>query len=287
MTAPIKEVLDLLDLEAIEVNIFRGTSPDDRWQRVFGGQVLGQALVAASRTVEDRIAHSLHAYFIRPGDPRVPILYEVDRARDGKSFATRRVVAIQHGEQIFNMAVSFQVAEEGLEHQAAMPVVPPPEELESETEVRKRMAAQLPEEQRHWFTRPRPIEVRPVESSDRDVLNPAKRPPLQHVWMRALGEMPSALSLHQCVLAYASDMTLLDTCLLPHGVSWFSGRLQSASLDHAMWFHHPFRADEWLLYAQDSPRAAGARGFNRGSVFTRSGELVASVTQEGLIRLRS
>ena len=286
MTDPIKEVLDLLDLEAIEVNIFRGTSPSDRWQRVFGGQVLGQALVAASRTVEDRIAHSLHAYFIRPGDPRVPILYEVDRARDGKSFTTRRVVAIQHGEQIFNMAVSFQVAEEGLEHQAQMPIVPPPEDLESETDRRKRLAVQLPEEQRAWFTKPRPIEVRSVEQDDRDVLNPAKRPPFQHVWIKAGGEIPSALSLHQCVLAYASDMTLLDTCLLPHGISWFSGRLQSASLDHAMWFHHEFRADEWLLYAQDSPSASGGRGFNRGSIFTRDGKLVASVAQEGLIRVR-
>ncbi len=287
MTAdqPIKEVLDLLDLEAIEVNIFRGTSPSDRWQRVFGGQVLGQALVAASRTVEDRVAHSLHAYFIRPGDPRVPILYEVDRSRDGKSFTTRRVVAIQHGEQIFNMAVSFQVAEEGLEHQIPMPVVPPPEELESETERRKRLAVQLPEAQRQWFTKPRPIEVRAV-ADDGDVLNPPKRPPFQNVWIKASGEMPSALALHQCVLAYASDMTLLDTCLLPHGISWFSGRLQSASLDHAMWFHHPFRADDWLLYAQDSPVASGGRGFNRGSLFTRDGKLVASVAQEGLIRLR-
>jgi acyl-CoA thioesterase-2 len=288
MTAPIKEVLDLLDLEAIEVNIFRGSSPSDRWQRVFGGQVLGQALVAASRTVEDRIAHSLHAYFIRPGDPRVPILYEVDRARDGKSFTTRRVVAIQHGEQIFNMAVSFQVAEEGLEHQVAMPSVPPPENLESEIERRKRLAAQLPAEQRDWFLKPRPIEVREVRDADDDgdILNPPQREPLQHVWIRASGEIPSLLSLHQCVLAYASDMTLLDTCLMPHGVSWFSGRLQSASLDHAMWFHHPFRADEWLLYAQDSPVASGGRGFNRGSIFTRGGKLVASVAQEGLIRLR-
>ena len=287
MTAPIKEVLDLLDLEGIEVNIFRGTSPTDRWQRVFGGQVLGQALVAATRTVEDRVAHSLHAYFIRPGDPRVPILYEVDRSRDGKSFTTRRVVAIQHGEQIFNMAVSFQVPEEGLEHQISMPVVPPPEELESELERRKRQASQLPEEQRQWFLKPRPIEIRPVTDDDRDVMHPAKRPPFQHVWIKASGAIPDALSLHQCVLAYASDMTLLDTCLLPHGVSWFSGRLQSASLDHAMWFHHSFRADEWLLYSQDSPSASAGRGFNRGSIFTRDGKLVASVAQEGLIRLRT
>ena len=285
MNGSIKEVLDLLDLEAIEVNIFRGVSPKDRWQRVFGGQVLGQALVAASRTVEERVCHSLHAYFIRPGDPKVPILYEVDRARDGRSFTTRRVVAVQHGEQIFNMAVSFHVPETGLEHQFDMPKVPMPEELEPEDARRFRLADQLPENIREHFTRPSPMDVRPVDEDD-NLLNPAKSAPYQNVWIKAKGEMPSTLSLHQCVLAYASDMTLLDTCLMPHGISWFSGRLQSASLDHAMWFHHPFRTDEWLLYSQDSPSASGARGFNRGSVFTREGKLVASVAQEGLIRLR-
>lgn len=285
MNGSIKEVLDLLDLEAIEVNIFRGVSPKDRWQRVFGGQVLGQALVAASRTVEERVCHSLHAYFIRPGDPKVPILYEVDRARDGRSFTTRRVVAVQHGEQIFNMAVSFHVPETGLEHQFDMPKVPMPEELEPEDARRLRLADQLPENVREHFTRPSPMDVRPVDEDD-NLLNPAKTAPYQNVWIKAKGEMPSTLSLHQCVLAYASDMTLLDTCLMPHGISWFSGRLQSASLDHAMWFHHPFRADEWLLYSQDSPSASGARGFNRGSLFTREGKLVASVAQEGLIRLR-
>jgi acyl-CoA thioesterase II len=286
MNGSIKEVLDLLDLEAIEVNLFRGISPKDRWQRVFGGQVLGQALVAAYRTVEERVCHSLHAYFIRPGDPKVPILYQVDRARDGKSFTTRRVVAIQHGEQIFNMSVSFQVPESGLEHQFDAPKVAGPDGLESEEEWRRRLSHQLPEKVREHFTRPGPIDVRPVEHDD-DLLNPAKRAPFQNVWIKAKGEMPHALALHQCVLAYASDMTLLDTCLLPHGVSWFSGRLQSASLDHAMWFHHPFRVDEWLLYSQDSPSAAGGRGFNRGSLFTSDGKLVASVAQEGLIRLRS
>jgi len=260
-------------------------SPKDRWQRVFGGQVLGQALVAASRTVEERVCHSLHAYFIRPGDPKVPILYEVDRARDGRSFTTRRVVAVQHGEQIFNMAVSFHVPETGLEHQFDMPKVPMPEELEPEDARRLRLADQLPENVREHFTRPSPMDVRPVDEDD-NLLNPAKTAPYQNVWIKAKGEMPSTLSLHQCVLAYASDMTLLDTCLMPHGISWFSGRLQSASLDHAMWFHHPFRADEWLLYSQDSPSASGARGFNRGSLFTREGKLVASVAQEGLIRLR-
>jgi acyl-CoA thioesterase-2 len=285
MNGSIKEVLELLDLEPIEVNIFRGLSPSDRWQRVFGGQVLGQALVAAYRTVEARVCHSLHAYFIRPGDPKVPILYEVDRARDGHTFTTRRVIAIQHGEQIFNMAVSFQVPETGLEHQFDMPQIEGPEGLESEEARRKRLAHQLPEAVREHFMRPGPIDVRPVEE-DEDLLNPAKTAPYQNVWIKAKGEMPDDQALHQCVLAYASDMTLLDTCLLPHGVSWFSGRLQSASLDHAMWFHHPLRVDEWLLYSQDSPSAAGARGFNRGSLYTRGGKLVASVAQEGLIRLR-
>lgn len=286
MNGLIQEVLELLNLEAIEVNIFRGVSPKDRWQRVFGGQVLGQALVAAYRTVDARVCHSLHAYFIRPGDPKVPILYQVDRARDGKSFTTRRVVAIQHGEQIFNMSASFQVPESGLEHQFDAPKVAGPDGLETEETRRKRLSHQLPEAVRDHFTRPNPIEVRPVEEED-DLINPAKTPPYQHVWIKANGTMPSDLAMHQCVLAYASDMTLLDTCLLPHGVSWFSGRLQSASLDHAMWFHHPLRVDEWLLYAQDSPSAAGGRGFNRGSIFSRDGKLVASVAQEGLIRLRS
>jgi len=285
MNGPIKEVLDLLDLEGIEVNIFRGTSPKDRWQRVFGGQVLGQALVAATRTVEGRVCHSLHAYFIRPGDPKVPILYQVDRSRDGRSFTTRRVVAIQHGEQIFNMAVSFQVPEEGLEHQFEMPKVPMPEDLEPEEQRRKRLAHQLPEHIREHFTRPNPIDVRPVEDDD-DLLNPKKAAPYQHVWLKAKGKLPDDIATQQCVLAYASDMTLLDTGLIPHGISWFSGRLQSASLDHAMWFHHPFRADDWLLYVQDSPISSGARAFNRGMLFTREGKLVASVAQEGLIRLR-
>jgi acyl-CoA thioesterase-2 len=286
MQGTIQEVLELLDLEQIEVNIFRGNSPKDRWQRVFGGQVLGQALVAASRTVEGRICHSLHAYFIRPGDPKVPILYEVDRSRDGKSFTTRRVVAIQHGEQIFNLAASFQVPEQGLEHQFDMPKVPAPEMLEPEEVRRKRLAHQLPEAVREHFTKPGPIDVRPVDDEE-DLINPKKAPPYQDVWIKAKGVMPDDLSMHQCVLAYASDMTLLDTCLIPHGVSWFSGRLQSASLDHAMWFHHPFRVDDWLLYSHDSPSAAGGRGFNRGMMFSRDGKLVASVAQEGLIRLRS
>lgn len=285
MDGSIKEVLELLDLEQVEVNIFRGNSPKDRWQRVFGGQVLGQALVAASRTVEGRVCHSLHAYFIRPGDPKIPILYEVDRSRDGRSFATRRVVAIQHGQQIFNMAASFQVPEAGLEHQFDMPKVVGPEGLEPEDVRRARLAHQVPEAVREHFSRPGPIDVRPIDEDD-DLINPKKAPPYHDVWLKAKGEMPDDLALHQCVLAYASDMTLLDTCLIPHGISWFSGRLQSASIDHAMWFHHPFRADDWLLYCHDSPSAAGARGFNRGMMYTRQGLLVASVAQEGLIRVR-
>ena len=281
---PETELLELLDLEQIDVNIFRGLSPRDRWQRVFGGQVLGQALVAATRTVEARVCHSLHAYFLRPGDPKTPILYEVDRARDGGSFTSRRVVAIQTGQQIFNMAVSFQVPEQGLEHQIDMPKVPDPDSLPSEKQRRIEIAADMPEEARAFFLRERPIEIRAVEPPDR--FKPGKHPPHQMVWIRATGAMPEDASLHQCVLAYASDMTLLDTCLLPHGYSVMSPNMQLASLDHAMWFHRPFRADEWLLYVQVSPSASGARGFNRGTVYRRDGALVASVAQEGLIRVR-
>jgi acyl-CoA thioesterase-2 len=281
---PVGELLELLDLEPIEVNIFRGVSPPQGFsQRVFGGQVLGQALVAATRTVEDRVCHSLHAYFLIPGDPKVPILYEVDRSRDGKSFSSRRVVAIQHGRQIFHMSVSFQIDEPGFEHQIDAPKVPGPGALPTEDEQRQAIADQVPPEHREHFLRPRPIELRFVDRDD--VVRPHKRPPRQAVWVRATGPLPDARALQQCVLAYASDMTLLDTCLLPHGIGWFDKRVQTASLDHAMWFHRPFRADEWLLYVQDSPAAAAGRGFNRGLVY-QDGTLVASVTQEGLIRRR-
>ena len=281
----IEEVLGLLDLESIEVNIFRGVSPKDRMQRVFGGQVLGQALVAATRTVEDRVCHSLHAYFLRAGDPKTPILYEVDQSRDGGSFTSRRVVAIQHGKQIFTLAASFQTIEEGFEHQSAMPDAPDPESLPTEQELRAQIIEQLPEQARAWFLRPRPIEMRPVEPVN--FLKPEKRPPNQMVWFRATGRLPDDHALHQCVLAYASDTTLLDTALRPHRISWFDNSVQMASLDHAMWFHRPFRADEWLLYVQDSPSASGARGFNRGEIYKRDGTLVASVTQEGLMRKRT
>lgn len=281
-THNVADLIELLDLEQLEVNLFRGLSPQDSWQRVFGGQVIGQALVAAGRTVEDRLSHSLHAYFLRPGDPNVPIIYEVDQARDGRSFTTRRVVAIQHGRPIFNMSVSFQVDEEGFEHQFELPDVPPPEELKSELELRREVADRVSDEHRAHWVRERPIETRPVDPSD--FFHPEKREPVQYTWMRAKDPVPDDAVTNQCILAYASDLSLLDTCIFPHGVSWMNPRLQSASLDHAMWFHHKFKSDEWLLYAQDSPASSGGRGFNRGSIFTRDGKLVASVAQEGLIR---
>ena len=284
MQTAIGTLLSILDLEKLEENLFRGLSPQVGWQRVFGGQVIGQALVAAARTVEGRGAHSLHAYFMREGDPAVPIVYQVDRIRDGKSFATRRVVAIQHGAAIFSMSVSFQVAEEGLDHQIKMPDVPPPEELPSEEELKAAYLHNAPEGVRRYWERPRPIELRPVEL--RHFFSREKLEPLQYVWVRATGTLPDVPDIHRCVLAYASDMTLLDTALFAHGRMIFDPDLQAASLDHALWFHRPFRADEWLLYAEDSPSASGARGFTRGSLFSRDGRLVASVAQEGLIRVR-
>ena len=288
MTAVLEELVNLLDLEEIEKNHYRGRSPDDSWQRVYGGQVLGQALVAASRTVEDteRSAHSLHAYFLRPGDPKVPLLYVVDRIRDGKSFTTRRVVAVQHGRPIFSMSISFQVREPGLTHQFPMPEVPPPDALESEITVRRRHAeaANLSAEDVARFTRERPIEMRPLNPQNE--FAPEKREPHQTAWMRAVGRLPDDERLHQCALAYLSDWSLLDTCTWPHGVSFMQPNFQTASLDHAMWLHQEFRADEWLLYVQDSPAAGGGRGFNRGLIYSQDGRLVASVAQEGLIRLR-
>lgn len=279
----LSQLLALLDLEKIEENIFRGTSADHRVQRVFGGQVLGQALTAATRTVDSaRPCHSFHAYFLRPGSPRQPILYEVDRSRDGGSFTARRVVAIQNGAQIFTLAASFQRQEEGFDHQAPMPSVPPPEDLEDEREVQLRDPA-LPPAIRDWIARERPFEIRSVIS--RGLGDRAPRPAIDHLWLRARGALPDDPAVHRALLAFVSDMTLLDTALLPHGKSIFSN-IQVASLDHAMWFHRPFRADEWLLYAQDSPSASGARGFNRGAIYTRDGRLVASVAQEGLIRPR-
>ncbi|MBH79550.1 MAG: acyl-CoA thioesterase II [Gammaproteobacteria bacterium] len=280
----INDLIELLDLEEIEQNHYRGRSPSEGWQRVYGGQVLGQALVAASRTVpEDRHAHSLHGYFLRAGDTTTPILYTVDRIRDGRSFTTRRVVAIQHGRAIFNMSISFQINEEGLTHQMQMPQAPPPEELPDEQELRKRWIKELPPEHASAFDRERPIEVRPIDPQD--LIHPEERPPHAMSWMKAREPLPDNQRLHQCVLAYLSDWSLLDTATLPHAVSFLQQQMQMASLDHAMWFHRPFRADEWLLYVQDSPSASGTRGLNRGMIFTRDGELVASAAQEGLMRL--
>jgi len=279
------EALALLDLEQIEENVFRGLSPQARTQRVFGGQVLGQALAAAIRTVDpSRVCHSLHAYFLRPGDPRVPILYEVDRARDGKSFTARRVVAVQHGAQIFNLAASFQIPETGFDHQFEMPKVPQPETLEDPAALLEKNADGFPEIFRQWILRPRPFEVRPVIADgpgDR-----APRPPFDNVWFRAAGPVPGDIRQRQILLAYMSDMTLLGTSLLPHGKSFLSA-VQMASIDHAMWFHRDAVLDDWLLYTQDSPSASGARGFSRGLIFARDGRLIASVAQEGLIRPRS
>jgi len=284
MATELENLLETLDLEKLEENLFRGNSPQVGWQRVFGGQVIGQALVAANRTVgEGRSAHSLHGYFIRPGDPSIPIIYDVDRYRDGKSFTTRRVVAIQHGHPIFSMAASYHLAEEGFDHQHDMPDVPMPEDLPSEKELLARFEKLMPDNMKHYFTRQRPIELRPTDPER--YLNPKKDvSAIQNVWIRATKSLPDDPALHQCVLAYASDMTLLDTSLVPHGRNLFDPNLMMASLDHALWFHRPFKADEWLLYAQDSPSASGALGFNRGSIFTKDGALVASVTQEGLIR---
>jgi acyl-CoA thioesterase-2 len=287
MTSAIQDVLTILDLEPLEVNLFRGRSPQDRWQRVFGGQVIGQALVAACRTVDEvalRPPHSLHAYFLLGGDPRVPIIYEVDRIRDGKSFTTRRVNAIQHGRAIYSMAVSFHVVEEGLTHQLAMPDVPKPDALPSEAEIRSGLLPRMPEPVRRYYERERPIELRPVEYGR--YLGEKLEGGRYHVWMRATGRLPDEPAIHQCVLAYASDMTLLDAALIPHGRTVFNEDIMAASLDHSLWFHRPFRADEWLLYAQDSPNLGGARGFSQGSIFASDGTLVASVAQEGLLRQR-
>jgi acyl-CoA thioesterase-2 len=284
MSSAVQSLLAILDLERLEVNLFRGRSPQSRWQRVFGGQVIGQALVAACRTVEERPPHSMHAYFLLPGDPKVPIIYDVDRIRDGRSFTTRRVVAIQHGQAIFTMAVSFHVAEGGLTHQARMPDVPGPEDLPSEADMRASVLPLMPEPVRRYYEQERPIELRPVEFGR--YLGKKFEDAKFHVWIRTTGKLPDDPAIHQCVLAYATDMTLLDTALVPHGRTLFEKDFMGASLDHALWFHRPFRTDEWLLYAQDSPNLNGARGFSRGLIFSRDGSLVASVAQEGLIRLR-
>ncbi len=283
---PMEQLIKTLDLEQLEHNLYRGTGPSIGWQRVFGGQVIAQALVAAQRTVDaDRFVHSLHAYFVRPGDPSVPIVYQVERIRDGGSFATRQVQAIQHGRAIFSMLASFQPDEGGYEHQIEFPDVPQPEDLMEEAEFKRLFLPKAPDAIRRYWERPRPIELRPT--SLKHYLTTEKLEPRQDVWVRTIGAVPDDRGVQAAILAYLSDMTLLDASLYPHGTSVFDPRLQAASLDHAMWFHRPVRFDDWLLYSQESPSASGGRGMTRGSLYTRSGVLVASVAQEGLIRKKA
>jgi acyl-CoA thioesterase II len=284
MDIKLAELLRLLNLERLEVNIFRGESRDMGSPQVYGGQVLGQALRAAYETVPaGRFAHSLHAYFLRRGDFNAPIVYFVDRSRDGHSFTSRRVTAIQHGEQIFNLSASFQEPQEGVEHQAAMPDVPPPESLPATSAPPPELLAKLPEKQRHFFERLRPFEFRTTRPID--VIHPVPSPPNLQMWFRCVGQLPDDDALHRSLLAYVSDYNLLGTAALPHALSFLSGTVMFASIDHAMWFHHPVRVDDWLLYSIDSPSASGARGFARGSIFNRAGKLLASSAQEGLMRL--
>ncbi len=279
----LEDLIKVMTLERLEINLFRGQSRDIGSPQVFGGQVLGQALVAASQTVENREVHSLHAYFLRRGDFNSPIVYEVDRAWDGKHFSTRRVVAIQHGAQIFNMSASFQLPEQGVDHQITMPDVPMPESLQDMQTLYRAAAVNAPEAVRRVLEQKRPFEFRPVEPPD--FSRSQKHPPISHTWFKAVAPLPDDESLHRCLLAYASDFGLLGTALRPHALSMLSTKLVIASIDHAMWFHRKVRVDDWLLYAMDSPSASGARGFTRGSLFSRDGRLVASASQEGLIRV--
>ncbi|MET2832430.1 acyl-CoA thioesterase II [Mesorhizobium shangrilense] len=285
MTAAMDELLDILDLEKLEHNLYRGRSPQVEWQRVFGGQTIAQALVAAQRTVEpDRHVHSLHGYFMRPGDIKVPIIYEVDRIRDGGSFTTRRVLAIQHGQAIFSLEASFQVDEKGLEHQFSLPDdVPPPEGLQTQRQLLEK-AEHVPAAIRRFWARERPLELRPVNLEHYESRD--KLPPRQNVWIRLAGPVPDDRALQSVLLAYLSDMTLLDTSTFAHGRALFDPDIQAASLDHSMWFHRQHPLDGWLLYVQDSPSSSGSRGFSRGTLYARDGTLIASVAQEGLIRLR-
>ena len=286
MSSAMQELLSILDLERLEHNLFRGRSPQTAWQRVFGGQTIGQALVAAQRTVDpSRRVHSLHGYFMRPGDTKVPIVYEVDRIRDGLSFNTRRVVAIQHGHAIFSLEASFQLVEDGLDHQVPMPLdVPPPEDLLTQRELLETMDS-VPEVIRRFWARERPLEIKPVGIEH--YVSREKLPPHQNIWIRATGPVPAEWPIQSAILAYLSDMTLLDTATFPHGRAIFDPDLQVASLDHAMWFHRDDSLDDWLLYTQDSPSSSGSRGLSRGAIYNLHGLLIASVAQEGLIRLRS
>ncbi len=284
MDPRLADLIRLLDLERLEVDLFRGESRDIGSPQVFGGQVLGQALTAAAATVQGRIVHSLHAYFLRRGDFNAPIVYQVDRSLDGHSFSNRRVVAIQHGASIFNMAASFQIVEEGFEHQIEMPAVPPPESLADASQPPPQLLERLPQGVRRFLERPRPFEFRLVQPMD--FVTPRRAPPTRQVWFRAVDKLPDDEGLHRRLMSYLSDYFLLDTATLPHGLPAYSGSLVMASIDHAMWFHRPLRVDDWLLYAVESPSASGARGFARAGVYSRDGRLVASTAQEGLVRMR-
>lgn len=286
MTQAMNELLSILDLERLEDNLFRGRSPQTDWQRVFGGQTIAQALIAAQRTVDaDRHVHSLHGYFMRPGDTKLPIVYEVDRIRDGSSFTTRRVVAVQHGHAIFSLEASFQLDEGGLEHQVPMPHgIPEPDTLMTQRDLLEKFGDAVPEGIKRYWQRERPIEMRPImlkHYTSRERLEPK-----QNIWIRTTGPVPSDRAMQAAVLAYLSDMTLLDTSTFAHGRAIFDRDIQAASLDHSMWFHRSHTLDDWILYTQDSPSTQGARGFTRGSLFARDGTLIASVAQEGLIRLK-
>jgi len=283
MTDIVAELLNLLEVERLELDLFRGTGAGGETStRIFGGHVIAQALAAAYHTVEDRMCHSLHAYFVRPGDPSIPVIYKVDQSRDGRSFNTRRVVAIQHGRQILNLSASFHVEEEGWHHQHAMPDIPGPDGLKSRQQRREDTAHLMPEERRDDYLRARPIEIREVEPQDH--FDPQKLNDINHLWFRMEGARKASPQLHHCLLAYASDMNLLGSSLRPHGLTWFNRKVMTASLDHSMWFHGPVQFDQWHLYTMDSPFTGGARGFNRGSIYAQDGRLVASVAQEGLVR---
>ena len=284
MPSILDDLIQLLTLERLDTNLFRGQSHDIGTNRVFGGQVLGQALAAANNTVEDRVAHSLHAYFLRKGDHDAPIIYEVDRQRDGRSYTSRRVVAIQHGHPILNLAASFLRPEEGLEHQPSMPQVPGPEDLKDVTDYRRELLDRVPEaELPRYLMHDRPFEFRPVQLPQ--FIDPEPREPRAHIWFKTIGRIPDDDHLHRNMLAYVSDYYLIGTATRPHGVSVFSPNLQLTSLDHALWFQRPFRIDEWMLYSIESPSASGGRGLSQGQIYRQDGVLVAVVTQEGVMRV--
>ena len=283
MTDIVAELLDLLHIEQLEVDLFRGVGGGGETNvRIFGGHVIAQALAAAYKTVDMRMCHSLHAYFVRPGDPSIPVIYSVDRSRDGRSFTTRRVIAIQHGKQILNLSASFHEVEESWEHQHSMPDVPGPEELKTRQQIREENVHKVSDKHRAEYLRARPIDIREVDPQDH--FNPKPLSDINHLWFRMEGAAKASPQMHQCLLAYASDMNLLGSAMRPHGLTWFKRGVMTASLDHSMWFHGPVSFDQWHLYSMDSPFSGGARGFNRGAIYARDGRLVASVAQEGLVR---